>query len=58
VNTFFGKMLLGRGRCGLTVRASDGELGEWGSIPSLGKIFDPWIRLDESFPVDDYLSQD
>jgi len=34
------------------------ELGDWGSIPGLGKIFDPWICLNLSFPVDDYLSQD
>jgi len=28
------------------VRATDEELGDWGSIPGLGKIFDPWIGLN------------
>jgi len=46
-----------RGRCSLMVRATDWELWDWGSIPGLGKIFDPWICLNESFTADDYLSQ-
>jgi len=29
------------GRCGPMVTASDRELGDWGSIPGLVKIFDP-----------------
>jgi len=45
-------------RCGLMVIASDWELGDWGSIPSLGKIFVFWICLNESFLWYDYLSQD
>jgi len=31
------------------VRATDWELVDWGSILGLGKIFDPWICLNESF---------
>jgi len=42
----------------LMVRATDWELGDLGSIPGLGKIFDPLICLNYSFLVDDYLSQD
>jgi len=29
--------------CDLKFRASDWELGDWGSIPSQGNIIDPWI---------------
>jgi len=47
-----------RGHCSLIVRATGWDMGDWGSIPGLGEIFDPWICLNESFPVDDYLSQD
>jgi len=38
-------------QCGLMARASDWSLGDWALIPSLGKIFDPLICLNESFPV-------
>jgi len=32
--------------------------GRLGFNPRSGKIFDPWICLNKSFSVDDYLSQD